>query len=126
MNNTKKSFLDMTFKEVGEGILDKLIELVVTAEKPEKIERLTFSGLVSRATLLAEKYQNAVNCKCIISRNSKARAFDVGVWAIDAEGKFVSDEYGLAQITMETMGLDDKLNDMLRGGVCANFILELQ
>ena len=66
MTKGNESIFNMTLKEVGDELLDKLIGLVVRAEKSEHIDRLTFAGLVSRATLLAEKYVNAKNCKCII------------------------------------------------------------
>ena len=125
MTKGNESIFNMTLKEVGDELLDKLIGLVVRAEKSEQIDRLTFAGLVSRATLLAEKYVNAKNCKCIICKDSTSGVFNVGIWAIDSSNQFVSDEYGIAQKIIEVRSLDDKLYDFLKNGVCANFILEL-
>ena len=125
MTKTNKGILSMTIGEIGDAVLDSLIGLVVKAEKTEQVERLTFEGLRSRAVLLAENYEDARRCKCVICRDSARGVYAIGIWAVDSSGQIVQDEYGMAQKVLDAKKLDDKLLGMLNGHVCANFILEL-
>lgn len=124
-NKNRKTFFDMSLKEIGDEVVEKLVGLVVRAEKPEPIERLTFTGLMSRASLLTEKYPSAVNCKCVIFKDKDTGIFKVGLWGIDTKNQIVSDEYGEAQKMLDAASLDDKLYSFLNDSNFANFILEL-
>lgn len=125
MKKERESFFNKTLKEIGDEVLDKLVGLLVRPEKPERVDRLTFAGLTSRATLLAEKYPNGKDCKCIICKDSEGGYFNVGLWVIDSNQKVVLDQSGMAQQIMEVQSLDDKTYGFLKNGVCANFILEI-
>ena len=81
MKKERESFFNKTLKEIGDEVLDKLVGLVVRPEKPERVDRLTFAGLMSRATLLAEKHPNGKDCKCIICKDSEGSIFEAYIIA---------------------------------------------
>ncbi len=124
-NNTdRKAWYKMTIGEAGDALVDMIIRPFVREKVDAKVERLTFSALLSRTTLLSEKYKGACKCKCYIVFDDKLKCYRVCAFPVDAQMQTYGGE-DVVMLNLWANSLDDKLTSFLNDDKSGKFLLAI-